>query len=53
MGLIIFILCVPILAIAIATYLLVRGESVPPYQSKVETQTELNPHWPFPNGPKP
>lgn len=49
MGLILFLLIMPIVAVAVATYILTRREAVPPYQEPVE----LNPHWPFPNGPKP
>jgi hypothetical protein len=47
MGLILFILIAPVLAIVIATYLLTKGDVIPPYQPKVED------HWPFPNKPKP
>ena len=47
MGLIIFVIGVTLLAVVVATYLLIRQDAIPPYQDKVDE------NWPFPSGPKP
>ena len=50
MGLMFFLLSVPVLAVAVATYVFLR-EPMPPFQ--VTKLDEVDPNWPFPNGPKP
>lgn len=50
MGLIIFVLCVPVLAVAVATYVFLR-EPLPPFH--VTSLAEVDESWPFPREPKP
>jgi hypothetical protein len=49
MGLIIFIFLAVGIAIAVSTYIVVRGRSIPPYQEPLNP----NANWPFPTDNKP